>query len=462
MVLSQVFAYVLLFVIKCRFPANKSVADIIRDRYNADALNKIRRLEKLDFKIRKNELDMEFLQICLENNLTLKFLNFKLTNSLLRSSKAYRECQTKLLKEELSNKRTNLRTKRNDIKKIKDELVRTLSLVDYTHIISLFTKSNDAVLTKCQDGHKKKLYDLGYFERDKDVNDPDQVIHNFSSYNLSDVEKSLLAKGLNFTLPPKTLNFADYMTPYEMLYRDIKGSDATQFDLDVFKVNLKKVAFSSFKRYNFLKELNLSKSEYDALKNLSANKDIVIQKSDKGNSVVIVNRDDYIKRMQDMVNDESKFEKINVPTDKDYNFMKKEKTIVDDLLASLVKNKSIDEKVRWKLCPNGPNPARLYGSPKIHKDPVDGIPKYRPIISQIGSATYKIAKFLLPFIQPYTTNNHTVKDTFHFVSMLDDKDHRFLMASLDVESLFTNIPLTETIDIVTLKVFGDRDKVVDI
>ena len=159
-----------------------------------------------------------------------------------------------------------------------------------------------------------------------------------------------------------------------------------------------------------------------------------------------------------MVNDTSKFEKINVEPDKDYNFMVKEKSVVDDFLATLVSKKSIDENTRSNLIPHGPQPARLYGSPKIHKPLVDGIPKYRPIISQIGASTYKIAKFLLKYIQPHTSNEHTIKDTFHFVSMLDNKDHRLFMASLDVESLFTNIPLNETIAIVTQKVYGNKRK----
>ena len=77
MVLTRVFAYVLLFVIKCRFPGNKSVADIIRGRYDENTLTKIRRLEKLDFKLRKCDLDVEFLQICLENNLVQNFEKFK-------------------------------------------------------------------------------------------------------------------------------------------------------------------------------------------------------------------------------------------------------------------------------------------------------------------------------------------------------------------------------------------------
>ena len=145
--------------------------------------------------------------------------------------------------------------------------------------------------------------------------------------------------------------------------------------------------------------------------------------------------------------------------DKDYSFMMAEKEKVDEVLRSLVRRKSISESEKIKLSPDGPNPARLYGSPKIHKPLVDNLPKYRPIISQIGTCTYEIAKFLLPFIQPHTTNNYTVKDTFHFVSMIDNKNHNLFMASLDVDSLFTNIPLDETIDIVTQKVYGNGELV---
>ena len=192
---------------------------------------------------------------------------------------------------------------------------------------------------------------------------------------------------------------------------------------------------------------------------LSSNKDIVIVKSDKGNSVVILNREDYLKRMQDMVDDTSKFEKVSVSEGKDYNFMVSQTKEVDELLAELLAKHSITQAARDQLSPNGPNPARLYGLPKIHKPPLDGLPKFRPIISQIGSPTYHIAKFLLKFVQPFSTNKYTVRDTFHFVSLLDGKDHRLVMASLDVESLFTNIPLNETIEIVTKQVFGNKRKV---
>ena len=56
--LVQVFSYVLLFIIKCRFPSHKSFAEIICHRYNRKILSKVRKLEKLDFKLCKCKLDI--------------------------------------------------------------------------------------------------------------------------------------------------------------------------------------------------------------------------------------------------------------------------------------------------------------------------------------------------------------------------------------------------------------------
>ena len=69
-------------------------------------------------------------------------------------------------------------------------------------------------------------------------------------------------------------------------------------------------------------------------------------------------------------------------------------------------------------------------------------------MSQIGSPTYKIAKYLLDFISPITKNEYTLKDSFEFVSMTDKRDYDSFMCSFDIDSLFTNVPLEETIEIV--------------
>ena len=121
--------------------------------------------------------------------------------------------------------------------------------------------------------HMKRSYIT--FEYIKGCNDPNQVRIYFSLYQLNDVEKLYLDKGLNLALPPKTLIRVDYLLPFEMVYRDIKTMDITSSDIDIIKVALKEYA------YSFLKKLNLSRNEYNALKNLSSLKNIIIQKSDK-------------------------------------------------------------------------------------------------------------------------------------------------------------------------------------
>ena len=114
------------------------------------------------------------------------------------------------------------------------------------------------------------------------------------------------------------------------VYRDIKAMDVPSSDLDIIKVALKEYAYGSFKKYDFLKELNLSRDEYNALKNLLSLKNVIIQKSDKGNSVVLIKPYDYINRMETLISDQAKFQKLLVPENKDYNFILKEKRLVDN------------------------------------------------------------------------------------------------------------------------------------
>ena len=58
----RVLSLEFLFIVRLKFPLDKLIANIIRSRYNDKAVKLIRRFEKLDFKIRKNEADLDFLQ----------------------------------------------------------------------------------------------------------------------------------------------------------------------------------------------------------------------------------------------------------------------------------------------------------------------------------------------------------------------------------------------------------------
>ena len=80
-------------------------------------------------------------------------------------------------------------------------------------------------------------------------------------------------------------------------------------------------------------------------------------------------------------------------------------------------------------------------------------------MSEINTRTYKLAKFLVPILKSLTSNEYTVKDLFAFAEETVKQDSQFFMGNLDVDFLFTNIPLEETIDICLNTLFEIMKKV---
>ena len=120
---------------------------------------------------------------------------------------------------------------------------------------------------------------------------------------------------------------------------------------------------------------------------------------------------------------------------------------VTDVLKNLRDKKEISIEQYKDLSPSGARPGIMSGLAKDHKIVTDGLPSFRPILSVIGTPTYKLAKFLVPMLEPLTTNEYTIKDYFIFAEELQSFDSKLVMASFDIESFFTNIPLQETIDL---------------
>ena len=123
----------------------------------------------------------------------------------------------------------------------------------------------------------------------------------------------MLLKGLNFSLPPKKLKFENHLLPFDLLYRDVlRDGNNTVESLIHLKSKIKDIGLSSLRFFNKRdhKFNNLTKEEYEGFLNLKNNKSIIIQKSSKGNSVVVINRHSYINKMEKFLSDTSKFVKI--------------------------------------------------------------------------------------------------------------------------------------------------------
>ena len=109
-----------------------------------------------------------------------------------------------------------------------------------------------------------------------------------------------------------------------------------------------------------------------------------------------------------------------------------------------------------QLYPSGSAPARIYGTPKLHKlSSSDSFPKLHPIVSSIGTFNYNLARFLWDLVSPLVPNDYSCKDNFSFVSQIKNANlSRIFLVSYNLTSPFANIPLQETIAIAINLIFN--------
>ena len=75
--------------------------------------------------------------------------------------------------------------------------------------------------------------------------------------------------------------------------------------------------------------------DFAALKSLSKNKNLIIQKLDKGNSIAIIDKSDYHEKMRNILSDSSKFSQVSVTEDNHLNFIVNFEKHITDLLKDL-------------------------------------------------------------------------------------------------------------------------------
>ena len=129
---------------------------------------------------------------------------------------------------------------------------------------------------------------------------------------------------------------------------------------------------------------------------------------------------------------------------------------VTDVLKNLTVKSEISIEQYKGLIPSGSKTGIMNGSPKVHKIATDSLLSFRPILSAIVTPVYKLAKFLVPMLEPLTTNEYTIKDSFIFEEEFQSFDCKLLMTSCDIKSLFVNISLKETIDLSDENLFKQR------
>ena len=115
---------------------------------------------------------------------------------------------------------------------------------------------------------------------------------NISSRRLQSNETSLLRKGLNFAITPRTVPTKEILASVEAARYNLprEKQDATRAEI-----------YGVLKQAKPPKQQNLTREERRALKDLKSDENIVIIRADKGNCTVVMNRTDYHNQVQEML-----------------------------------------------------------------------------------------------------------------------------------------------------------------
>jgi predicted GIY-YIG superfamily endonuclease len=292
------------------------------------------------------------------------------------------------------------------------------------------------------------------------------TVVNISNLELTDAEIKLLSKGLSFCPRPKTYDRGKLKNDTEEFIRRLrlkahfalqptnKSKENISCDQPTFRKKsnwtppkssipnleafINSVENDTSRHINHTnKYSNLTKEETDALHSLKSRTDIIIKPADKGSAVVVMNREDYISEASRQLSDARFYQKLDHDPTLEYA------KIITNVIDEAYQSGHIDQQTKNYLSPENPRAGRFYLLPKIHKQGNPG----RPIISGNGHPTERISEYLDHFMRPHVHKLPSyLQDTTDYLikskasePLLPDT----LLASLDVTSLYTNIPHNE-------------------
>ena len=115
------------------------------------------------------------------------------------------------------------------------------------------------------------------------------------------------------------------------------------------------------------------------------------------------------------------------------------------------------------MLPASHRPARMYGTAKTHKFKnyeeitVENL-KLRPIMDQSGTMVYSASQIIAEYIRPLNNSKYIIKDTLQFPKILSEntlkEDEEDI--SYDVVSLFTNVPVNDTIEYILDEIYIEK------
>ena len=404
--------------------------------------NLFRNLERTSRKIIMSNWSLKFNKTCLKENLLPKYSNFRNHDPAVARSRTTLEYRKYLVKREIEvheNKLCHAKEEKEYLDKKIDEFQFNLEAknnvkLNLDQMLMNFDNSENAKIVK-------KLNNL--YNGHLVLKEEKKSFLNLSNYQLSPVEEDFLNLGLNLHIQSKYSKLHKHVQ-MELLYQNLVKLEKEQ--KLVMNPRLKELMSAEATKHRNTKHHSMITPELKAAaKKLKNNEDLVIRKADKTSIYVLLNKNDYLTKIDNILDDTTKFKKIG--RDPTSELKVKANKLIDALNAA-------QGDIKIPRIIGDYKPGYLYGNVKTHKNNYP----LRPIISQVLTPTYQLAKTLNSIITPYVPSRFSLKSTNEFIDLIHSNQAPGMLASLDVVSLFTNVPIDATIEIIIKHVYNNSEK----
>ena len=209
-----------------------------------------------------------------------------------------------------------------------------------------------------------------------------------------------MAHGPNYAVIPRVPPKEEYIAAIEQACHKLEEGKADELRVEV--KNLLKKAKTP--------RSNISREEFQAIKELKRDDSRIILTADKGVAMVVLNKDDYIMKAKHLLNQPTYKKMTEDPTSK-------QKARLIKLLRNIKAQGGITEEQYKKMYPTGSRAPKFYGLPKIHKQDTP----LRPIVSSTGTVSYNTSKELARTLKPLMgKSQHHLQNTKDFIQQIKD------------------------------------------
>ena len=264
---------------------------------------------------------------------------------------------------------------------------------------------------------------------------------------LTDAQTSLLDHGPNYAIIPRNSHKEEYIAAIEEACHKQKEEachNLKEGEADELRVEVK----------NILKKAqtprsNISKEEFKVINELKEDDSRIILTADKGVAMVVLNKEEYIKKAEHLLNQPTYRKIPEDPTSK-------QKTRLIKLLKILKEKEALIKKPTRECIPQEQDLLNSMGSQNIHKPDTP----LKPILSSTGIVSYNTAKELAKILKTLVgLSTHHLQNTKDFIQQLKDVklQQEDSIISYDVKALFTSVPIQPVLNIIKNKLENDQD-----